>query len=367
MPAVGCCILARPTRKMGLYRQMIGRVLRPADGKPDAIVLDHSAAPCFVTALSRTTSNGRSTRSGARPADPSARENEGGSRLIECTQCGADPHRRRTLRALRISAAAAAARRRFHDGDLGLVDGDAPGQNRSQRPVGAPALARHAGVDRRRARIQARLDRSQVPRKIRHLAAVWRAAQPSQPTQEVRSLGALAPDRFRAEVGMKPGKTSGTGWRAACDRNDGSPAMRALSLTGWRILNRIELELARHGGNDNGQLPVTFADFERHGIWRHAIGPGIREVCALGFVELTRPGRSGGGEFRMPNLYRLTYLQAHGKGPTHEWRQIKTVEQAERIARKVRRTIKRKHFTSGGNRTVAGAETAPYSVVETAP
>jgi superfamily II DNA or RNA helicase len=44
MPAVGCAILARPTRQMGLYRQMIGRVLRPSDGKPDAIILDHSGA-----------------------------------------------------------------------------------------------------------------------------------------------------------------------------------------------------------------------------------------------------------------------------------------------------------------------------------
>jgi superfamily II DNA or RNA helicase len=44
MPEVGCCILARPTKKMGLYRQMIGRILRPADGKRDAIVLDHSGA-----------------------------------------------------------------------------------------------------------------------------------------------------------------------------------------------------------------------------------------------------------------------------------------------------------------------------------
>src|SRR5262249_29899718 len=44
MPEVGCSILARPTKKMGLYRQMIGRVLRPADGKPDAIILDHSGA-----------------------------------------------------------------------------------------------------------------------------------------------------------------------------------------------------------------------------------------------------------------------------------------------------------------------------------
>jgi superfamily II DNA or RNA helicase len=44
MPAVGCLILARPTKQMGLYRQMIGRVLRPADGKTNAITLDHSGA-----------------------------------------------------------------------------------------------------------------------------------------------------------------------------------------------------------------------------------------------------------------------------------------------------------------------------------
>ncbi len=44
MPEVSCCILARPTKKMGLYRQMVGRVLRPAPGKLNAIVLDHSGA-----------------------------------------------------------------------------------------------------------------------------------------------------------------------------------------------------------------------------------------------------------------------------------------------------------------------------------
>jgi superfamily II DNA or RNA helicase len=44
LPAIACCILARPTKQMGLFRQMIGRVLRPAGGKIDAIVLDHSGA-----------------------------------------------------------------------------------------------------------------------------------------------------------------------------------------------------------------------------------------------------------------------------------------------------------------------------------
>jgi DNA repair protein RadD len=43
-PDIGCIILARPTKKMGLFRQMIGRGLRPADGKSDAVILDHSGA-----------------------------------------------------------------------------------------------------------------------------------------------------------------------------------------------------------------------------------------------------------------------------------------------------------------------------------
>ncbi len=43
-PDIGCIVLARPTKQMGLYRQMIGRGLRPADGKSDCVILDHSGA-----------------------------------------------------------------------------------------------------------------------------------------------------------------------------------------------------------------------------------------------------------------------------------------------------------------------------------
>src|SRR5262249_27122997 len=35
-------VLARPTKSLGLFRQMIGRGLRPADGKNDCLVLDHA-------------------------------------------------------------------------------------------------------------------------------------------------------------------------------------------------------------------------------------------------------------------------------------------------------------------------------------
>ena len=94
-----------------------------------------------------------------------------------------------------------------------------------------------------------------------------------------------------------------------------SPAFRVLSLTAHRILFRLGIELADHGGRDNGDLPVTFTDFEQFGVGdRHMIGPAIREIIALGFVELTKPGRSGNGAHRMPNRFRLTYLPHGAEG-----------------------------------------------------
>jgi hypothetical protein len=65
-----------------------------------------------------------------------------------------------------------------------------------------------------------------------------------------------------------------------------SPAYRVLSLSARRVLDRLDIEFAHHGGTDNGRLPVTYDDFERYGIDRHAIAPAIREVAALGFVEV---------------------------------------------------------------------------------
>ena len=39
---LGCIVLARPTRSLVLFRQMIGRGLRPAPGKQNVVILDHS-------------------------------------------------------------------------------------------------------------------------------------------------------------------------------------------------------------------------------------------------------------------------------------------------------------------------------------
>jgi superfamily II DNA or RNA helicase len=43
-PSAEVCVLARPTKSLGLYLQMVGRVLRPMEGKDEALIIDHSGA-----------------------------------------------------------------------------------------------------------------------------------------------------------------------------------------------------------------------------------------------------------------------------------------------------------------------------------
>jgi len=117
-----------------------------------------------------------------------------------------------------------------------------------------------------------------------------------------------------------------------------SPVYQVLSRAAHQVLSRIEIEHAHHGGNDNGRLPVTYGNFEAYGLHERMIAPAIRELEALGFIEVTQRGCGGNAAFRQPSLYRITYRHAHdaeGDG-THEWRAIKTVEHAEEVARQAR-------------------------------
>ena len=43
-PPAEVCVLARPTKSLGMYIQMVGRVLRPYEGKEYATIIDHSGA-----------------------------------------------------------------------------------------------------------------------------------------------------------------------------------------------------------------------------------------------------------------------------------------------------------------------------------
>ena len=124
MPEVGCCILARPTRKMGLYRQMLGRVLRSAPNKPDAIVLDHSGAVFRHGFAEDHVEWTLSPDRRAESASHQAREERGSaSRLIECTNCGAI--REGGKPCFHCGFLPQRPPRNIHiiDGELGLVDG----------------------------------------------------------------------------------------------------------------------------------------------------------------------------------------------------------------------------------------------------
>jgi superfamily II DNA or RNA helicase len=129
MPEVGCCVLARPTKKMGLYRQMIGRVLRPADGKPNAIVLDHSGAVFRHGFVEDPVAWTLDPDKPVENRTHTARELEHGSRLLDCSQCGSvrvagEPCGHCGFLPQRPPRAVS-----FADGDLALVDG-------SRRPKG---------------------------------------------------------------------------------------------------------------------------------------------------------------------------------------------------------------------------------------
>jgi hypothetical protein len=144
-----------------------------------------------------------------------------------------------------------------------------------------------------------------------------------------------------------------------------SPAFRVLSLSALRALTRIEIELAHHGGCDNGKLPVTFNDFERYGVRRHGIGPALDDLETLGLMEITEHGAKAiKAEYRRPNKFRLTYRPAEGVpgDGTHEWRRFKTIESAEAALADRRRQREKPRADRSLNLKTASAETTPHPV-----
>jgi DNA repair protein RadD len=88
-PAISCITLARPTKQMGLFRQMAGRGLRPAPGKRDLILLDHSGAVFRHGLLEDRIDWTLRTDKRAQNPKHEKRSREATSRLLECSQCAA--------------------------------------------------------------------------------------------------------------------------------------------------------------------------------------------------------------------------------------------------------------------------------------
>jgi hypothetical protein len=130
------------------------------------------------------------------------------------------------------------------------------------------------------------------------------------------------------------------------------------------ILDRLEIEIAKHSGKGNGKLIVTFAQFEEYGLYRKTIPPALRELIALGFIEITEQGRGGNAEWRRPSKYRLTSRNTDDAPATHEWRQI-TDDDAAMIAAGARRPDPNSPGRKGFQKP--GVESVPKPGVESVP
>ena len=89
LPAIGCIVLARPTKQLGLFRQMAGRGLRPAEGKSRLILIDHAGAVFRHGLLEDPVEWTLDVTQRADNPTHEARSKSALSKLVECSQCHA--------------------------------------------------------------------------------------------------------------------------------------------------------------------------------------------------------------------------------------------------------------------------------------
>jgi hypothetical protein len=106
-----------------------------------------------------------------------------------------------------------------------------------------------------------------------------------------------------------------------------SPAWRARSINCARLLEFLEIEHLRHGGNENGLLLAPYTQLIEFGVTRRLIAPTIREAERLGLVRVERGGKKGTTVTEV-SRYRLTYLWTKTRSgglwawhePTDDWK-----------------------------------------------
>lgn len=113
-----------------------------------------------------------------------------------------------------------------------------------------------------------------------------------------------------------------------------SYAMRAMSQNAWLIIARICDEHMAHAGSLNGELTVTFSDFEEFGVRRGSIKSAIAEAVALGFIEIAQQGAPGRGPFKgRATLYRIAWLPTcTGDAAATNWKRFTSLAAARKAA-----------------------------------
>tara|TARA_R110000772_G_scaffold4094_3_gene14457 strand:+ start:422 stop:1915 length:1494 start_codon:yes stop_codon:yes gene_type:complete len=121
-PDVACCVVARPTKSVSMYLQMVGRVLRPAEGKTDTLVLDHAGIVHehgFVEEFEDWSLEGTATVN----REKAAREKKT-AKEINCPKCSAAWVGSRTCPACGYTLETYGKAVAFIEGNLGIVEAD---------------------------------------------------------------------------------------------------------------------------------------------------------------------------------------------------------------------------------------------------
>jgi superfamily II DNA or RNA helicase len=88
-PDIGCIVLARPTKSLALYRQSVGRGLRPAPGKDHLLVIDHAGAVFEHGLIEELIEWGLSPDSRATRASQGGGSSQRSRVLTACPECHA--------------------------------------------------------------------------------------------------------------------------------------------------------------------------------------------------------------------------------------------------------------------------------------
>lgn len=185
-PAVACIVLARPTRSMALYRQVVGRGLRPAAGKADCLVLDHAGSTLAHGFVDEPITWALQADRKAERASLGGQGTRDGRTLKSCRECSAVRWSGKPCPACGWRPRPRPVAVEFRDGELGAVTRDRavrPEQLTADHKAGWHGML--AWIARERGYAA-----GWVAHKYREKFGNWpvtRHAIPIEPTPEVRS------------------------------------------------------------------------------------------------------------------------------------------------------------------------------------
>ena len=193
-PAVGCVVLARPTKSLGLYRQMCGRILRPHPGKADAIILDHAGSTWAHGFIDDDIAwSLRDDRRAENKAHASRGAHKAGA-LVSCPECERSAFPGSAMSCMRLASPSRCRAHRSHRW-RSCPDRAQGDQAQGLEPGREATVPLPAGLHRRRAWLSGRLAQAQILREIRPVAAWLRRAGTARPRGTV--VGQVAPDCLR--------------------------------------------------------------------------------------------------------------------------------------------------------------------------